>query len=161
MHRRVRPRHHRFKYRVFAMLMDLNELPSLERPACACSGGTSRACSVSMIRDHGDGRPLNVWLNGLLASAGIASRTVPRRVLCYPRILGYVFNPLSVWFCHDEADALKAVIYEVHNTYEERHAYVFAARRRAAGASHLRQGLLCLAVSVRRLPVSFPDLPAR
>ncbi len=47
-----------------------------------------------------------------------------RRVLCYPRILGYVFNPLSVWFCDDEQGLLKAIVYEVHNTYEERHAYV-------------------------------------
>jgi len=47
-----------------------------------------------------------------------------RRVLCYPRILGYVFNPLSVWFCDDEQGRLKAIVYEVHNTYEERHAYV-------------------------------------
>ena len=45
-------------------------------------------------------------------------------MLCYPRILGYVFNPLSVWFCDDEQGRLKAMVYEVHNTYEERHAYV-------------------------------------
>jgi DUF1365 family protein len=68
---------------------------------------------------------LRGWLDGLLAGAGIAPGG-PKRVLCYPRILGHVFNPLSVWFCDDEAGALKAIIYEVHNTYDEGHAYVFA-----------------------------------
>jgi uncharacterized protein len=48
----------------------------------------------------------------------------PRQVLCYPRILGFVFNPLSVWFCYDRDHTLKAVIYEVHNTHGERHSYV-------------------------------------
>ena len=66
---------------------------------------------------------LRRWLDGLLADAGISARGA-RRVLCYPRIFGYVFNPLSVWFCHDEQNGLKAIVYEIHNTYEERHTYV-------------------------------------
>ncbi|HEY0265445.1 MAG TPA: DUF1365 domain-containing protein, partial [Rhizomicrobium sp.] len=73
--------------------------------------------------DHGDGRDLKVWLDDLLAQQGIAADGA-RRALCYPRILGYVFNPLSVWFCHARDGALKAIVYEVHNTYDERHAYV-------------------------------------
>ena len=125
MHRRVRPRHHRFKYRVFAMLIDLDELPSVNSGLRLFRWNRPGMFSFYDC-DHGDGRPLDVWLNDMLASSGIAANG-PRRVLCYPRILGYVFNPLSVWFCHDAADVLKAVIYEVHNTYEERHAYVFAA----------------------------------
>ena len=64
-----------------------------------------------------------MWLDDLLAGAGITADGA-RRVLCYPRILGYVFNPLSVWFCHAADGALKAIVYEVHNTYDERHAYV-------------------------------------
>lgn len=125
MHRRVRPRHHRFKYSVFAMLIDLDELPILDRQLRLFRWNGPSLFSF-YDRDHGDGRPLHVWLNDLLESADISANG-PRWVLCYPRILGYVFNPLSVWFCHDEAGSLKAVIYEVHNTYEERHAYVFAA----------------------------------
>jgi uncharacterized protein len=125
MHRRLRPRHHRFKYRVFAMLIDLGELPRLDR-ALALFRWNRRGLFSFHDRDHGDGRPLKDWLDSLLGAAGIAANG-PRRVLCYPRILGYVFNPLSVWFCHDEANALKAIIYEVHNTYNERHAYVFGA----------------------------------
>jgi DUF1365 family protein len=122
MHRRITPRHHRFKYRVFAMLLELDELPALDR-SLSLFKHNRRGLFSFQDRDHGDGRALNVWLDDLLAQAGIAADGA-RRVLCYPRILGYVFNPLSVWFCDDRDGALKAIIYEVHNTYEERHAYV-------------------------------------
>lgn len=120
MHRRLTPRHHRFKYRVFSLLLDLDELPGLGLRFFKHNRGGLLSFHD---RDHGDGRPLRVWLDDLLAREGIAADGA-RRVLCYPRILGYVFNPLSVWFCHDRDGALKAVIYEVHNTYDERHAYV-------------------------------------
>ena len=122
MHRRITPRHHRFKYRVFAMLLELDELPALNR-SLSLFKHNRRGLFSFQDRDHGDGRDLNVWLDDLLAQAGIAADGA-RRVLCYPRILGYVFNPLSVWFCDDRDGALKAIIYEVHNTYDERHAYV-------------------------------------
>jgi len=122
MHRRLRPRHHRFKYRVFAMLLDLDDLPRLDR-GLRLFTWNRRGLFSFQDRDHGDGRDLKVWLDDLLARAGITADGA-RQVLCYPRILGYVFNPLSVWFCRDASGALKAIIYEVHNTYEERHAYV-------------------------------------
>ena len=122
MHRRVRPRYHRFKYRVFAMLLDLDELPGLDKRLSLFSWNRRGLLSFH-DRDHGDGRDLKLWLDDLLARAGISADGT-RQVLCYPRILGYVFNPLSVWFCRDAAGALKAVVYEVHNTYGERHAYV-------------------------------------
>ena len=122
MHRRLTPRHHRFQYRVFAMLLDLNELPALNRSLKLFAWNRFGLFSFH-DKDHGDGRPLRQWLNALLAEAGIEARGQVQ-ILCYPRIFGYVFNPLSVWFCRDEAGALKAIIYEVHNTYDERHAYV-------------------------------------
>jgi len=127
MHRRLTPRHHRFKYRVFAMLLALDELPALDR-RLSLFKHNRRGLFSFHDRDHGpidskEPRDLNVWLDDLLAQSGIAADG-PRRVLCYPRILGYVFNPLSVWFCDGRDGALKAIIYEVHNTYDERHAYV-------------------------------------
>src|SRR5471032_3355585 len=127
MHRRLTPRHHRFKYRVFAMLLDLDELPALDG-ALSLFAWNRRGLFSFHDKDHGtQGSDLRGWLDGLLAGAGIAADGA-RRVLCYPRILGYVFNPLSVWFCHDERGALKAIVYEVHNTYDERHAYVLPVR---------------------------------
>ncbi|MDB5735950.1 MAG: hypothetical protein JWN16_2587 [Alphaproteobacteria bacterium] len=120
MHRRLTPRHHRFKYRVFSLLLDLDELPGLGLRFFKHNRG---GLFSFHDRDHGDGKDLRAWLDGLLARQGIVADGA-RRVLCYPRILGYVFNPLSVWFCHGKDGALKAVVYEVHNTYDERHAYV-------------------------------------
>jgi DUF1365 family protein len=122
MHRRLRPRAHRFRYRVFSLLLDLEELPDLSRRLWLF-GWNRRALFSFHDSDHGDGRNLAAWLDAQLAAAGI-SAPGPKQVLCYPRILGYVFNPLSVWFCHDADGTLKAAIYEVHNTYGERHAYV-------------------------------------
>jgi DUF1365 family protein len=127
MHRRLRPRRHRFRYRVFAMLLELDELEALGQSLSLFKHNAFGLFSFH-DKDHGptdskEPRDLNVWLDDLLAQNGIQAKGA-RRVLCYPRILGYVFNPLSVWFCDDEQGPLKAIIYEVHNTYEERHAYV-------------------------------------
>jgi len=108
------------------MLLDLDELPGMDRSMALFKWNRWGWFSFQDC-DHGPvGRTvaLKAWLDGLLAEAGIVANG-PRRVLCYPRVLGYVFNPLSVWFCHGEDGLLKALIYEVHNTYEERHAYVF------------------------------------
>ena len=130
MHRRLTPRHHRFKYSVFALLLDLDELPALDQNLRLFKYNRGGLFSFQ-DRDHGpvgaeEPRDLRRWLDSLLAGAGITANG-PRRVLCYPRIFGYVFNPLSVWFCHDEQNALKAIVYEIHNTYEERHCYVLPA----------------------------------
>jgi DUF1365 family protein len=122
MHRRLKPRHHRFQYRVFATLLALDELPALDRRLSLFKYNRWGLFSFQ-DRDHGDGRPLKLWLDDLLAQNGIEAKG-QRRVLCYPRILGFVFNPISVWFCDDEQGRLQAIVYEVHNTYEERHAYV-------------------------------------
>jgi len=125
MHRRLRPRRHRFQYRVFAMLLELDELAALDRGLSLFKYNAFGLFSF-WDKDHGpiDSKgDLNLWLDDLLAQQDITARG-PRRVLCYPRILGYVFNPISVWFCDDEDGKLAAIVYEVHNTYEERHAYV-------------------------------------
>jgi uncharacterized protein len=125
MHRRVTPKHHQFRYRVFALLLDLDELPALHRKL-KLFGWNKGAFASFHDRDHGDGKYLRAWLDTQLAQAGIVAEG-PKRVLCYPRIFGYVFNPLSVWFCYDRTNTLAATIYEVHNTHGERHAYVLRA----------------------------------
>lgn len=129
MHRRLAPCRHHFKYRVFSMLLDLDDLPRLARGLWLFNWNGPGLFSFH-DRDHGDGRPLKVWLDAMLAKAGIVADG-PRRVLCYPRILGHVFNPLSVWFCHDRSGALKGLVYEVHNTFGERHSYVFPCQDEA------------------------------
>lgn len=119
-HKRLRPKRHKLSYRVFSLLLDLDELPDLKLRWL----GVNRPGLLSFREsDHGDGGPLRPWVAARLAEAGIAADG-PVRMLCYPRMLGYVFNPLTVYFCHRADGTLAAVIHEVHNTHGERHAYV-------------------------------------
>ena len=125
MHQRFRPVPHRFTYRVFSMLLDLDELPAIDRGSRLF--GVDRAALLSFrTRDHGprDGSPLRPWLAGILAEAGIEFGKGRVRLHCFPRLLGYVFNPLSTYFCEDEAGRLTAIVYEVKNTFGGQHAYV-------------------------------------
>lgn len=123
VHKRLRPKRHQLRYRVFSLLLDLDELPSLSLRWLA----VNRPGLLSFREaDHGDGGPLRPWVAARLADAGIEADG-PVRLLCYPRMLGYVFNPLTVHFCHRGDGSLAAVIYEVHNTHGERHAYVLPA----------------------------------
>ena len=89
-------------------------------------------------RDHGpgDGSPLVPHVRALLARAGVRDAEGPIRLLCYPRVLGIVFNPLSVYYCHGTDGALRALIYEVNNTFGERHSYVIPV---AGGDGPIRQ----------------------
>ena len=121
-HTRIFPARHSFRYRVFSLLLDIDELDALSAKSRLFA--RNRAALLSFHdKDHGDGGDLRAWVNAQLSTAGIAADG-PVQVLCYPRLFGYVFNPLSVWFCHATDGALAATIYEVHNTYGERHTYV-------------------------------------
>jgi DUF1365 family protein len=126
MHRRVRPKPHKLTYGVFSMLVDLDELPALDQ---SVSGfGHNRFSAFSFYdRDHGPGRDaaLKPWIMDELKKAGIDTHDGPVRLLCYPRILGYVFNPLSVYFCYRPDGALAAVLHQVNNTFHHRHSYLF------------------------------------
>lgn len=135
VHQRFRPEPHRLRYRVFAMLLDLDEMPALGRQLRLFSHNRFNLFSF-LDGDHGagDGRPLREWVSAVLSEAGIEDADGPVRVLCYPRILGYVFNPLSVFFCHRSDRTLAAVIYEVNNTFGQRHSYVVPVSGDAAGA---------------------------
>lgn len=125
VHRRVRPRDHLLRYRVFCLYADLDELPALDRGLRWFSYNRRGVFSFH-DRDHGDGTAggLRGWIEHHLARAGIALDGGPVRVLCYPRLLGFVFNPLSVYFCHHRSGALAAIVYEVHNTFGQRHSYL-------------------------------------
>ena len=137
MHARLRPFHHRFAYRVFTMLLDLDELPQLDRRMRLLAHNRAGLFSFH-DSDHGprDGSPLRPWIEARLADAGIELDGGPVRLLCFPRVLGYVFNPLTVWFCHGRDGVLRAVLYEVSNTRGERHGYVVPIADAAAAHTH-------------------------
>jgi DUF1365 family protein len=124
LHVRTRPRRHRLAYRVFMLLADLDELEDLDRGLRLFS---SRGWSLVGLRtrDHGDGsgRPLKAQLEAELAAAGLPHGG-PVRMLAFPRIFGLGFDPLTVFFCHAADGALAAILYEVNNTFGERHSYL-------------------------------------
>ncbi len=124
MHARSRPAKHRFSYRVFSMLLDIDRLDALDRISRLFSVGRFNLFSFRS-RDHGarDGSSLRAHITGLLSDAGL-DEPGTIKLLCYPRILGYVFNPLSVYYCYDAAGGLTALVYQVHNTFGDAHSYV-------------------------------------
>lgn len=127
MHRRVKPVRHRLSYTVFSLLIDLDELPRLDQELRLFA---RNRFGLLGFRDRdfgpGDGTPLKAWAAGHLARAGIEADG-PVRILCFPRVLGFVFNPLSVWFCHRRDGSLAAIIHEVSNTFGQRHSYLIPA----------------------------------
>lgn len=135
VHVRHRPMEHRLRYRMVQGLFELDELPGLDKRSRLF--GYNRPGLVSFHdRDHGDGTgDLQAWVRGLLAEAGLDAPG-PIAVLCMPRMLGFAFNPLSLFFCHDAAGGLAAILYQVNNTFGERHSYLIAVD---GGAGPIRQ----------------------
>lgn len=125
MHRRTRPRQHRLSYAMLSLLIDLDELDALDKRLRLFSRGAFNVYSFRES-DHGDGsdKPLRAQVERLCDQAGIMLDGGPIRLLTMPRILGFAFNPLSVFFCHDRAGRLRAILYEVNNTFGERHSYL-------------------------------------
>ncbi|MBO43028.1 MAG: DUF1365 domain-containing protein [Rhodospirillaceae bacterium] len=125
MHQRMRPTHHRFKYRVFWGLFDLDELADLDREVKGFAYNRWGLFSFQ-DRDHGprDGSKLRPWIDQQLLAANIDCSGGAVRLLCFPRLFGFVFNPLSVWFCYGSDEVLRAVLYEVRNTFGESHSYL-------------------------------------
>jgi len=125
VHRRYRPKEHRLRYKVFSLLIDLDELPDLDRHL-RVFGYNRRALISFWDKDHGSGQPgkLREWVEAQLTDAGLDRADLRIRLLCYPRLFGYVFNPLTVYFCETRDGDLGAILYEVCNTFHERHTYV-------------------------------------
>lgn len=136
MHQRFLPVRHRLRQRIFSLLLDLEELPKLARELRLFSVDRFNLVSFHE-RDHGAGESggLLAWVRGQCESAGIPA-VGPVRLLCMPRVLGHAFNPLSIFFCHDAAGALSAILYQVNNTFGQRHSYLIAVAAGTAGTIH-------------------------
>lgn len=125
MHRREAPAGHAFRYRLFFLRVRV-DAPLRQWPAL-CRHNRRGLCSFHDA-DHGprDGSPLEPWIRGLLARHGLACADGAIWLQAFPRVLGYVFNPVSFWLCHDRDGALRAVLAEVNNTFGEHHNYLVA-----------------------------------
>ena len=126
IHKRFKPKEHFFKYSVFSLLIDLSELDYLDKQVRFFSYNKINLISF-YDKDHGnrDGTSIIDWVKKNLNQNSISSENVKIKLLCYPRILGYVFNPLSVFYVYNNQDKLIAILYEVKNTFGEQHTYIF------------------------------------
>jgi DUF1365 family protein len=143
MHQRLRPVAHRFSYRVFSLLVDLDRLAEADRLSRIFS--VNRANLVSFHEaDHAPAAelPLRSHADRLLAEAGLRERPARILLLAYPRVLGYVFNPISVYFAYDQAGHLLGIIYAVNNTFGDHHAYVAPVAPDEMTPAGLRQSRL-------------------
>ncbi|MCG8695226.1 MAG: DUF1365 domain-containing protein [Minwuiales bacterium] len=125
MHHRYSPAVHRFEYRTMSLYVDIDRLDALSRRSRLFSYNRFNLFSFH-DRDHGprDGSPLRGWVDRVVGECGIRLDDGPVMLLCFPRFLGYVFNPLSIYFCHNASGDLSAIVYEVKNTFGEQHCYV-------------------------------------
>jgi uncharacterized protein len=125
MHCRVRPRRHQLRYRMFYMLLDVDEIDTLDDQLRCFSRNRFNLFSFH-DRDHGDGSatPLRDQVRTGLSAAGVTEPIRSLRLMTMPRLLGHVFNPISIFFCHGQDNKLIAMLYEVNNTFGERHTYV-------------------------------------
>jgi len=140
MHARLKPMGHRFSYRVMSLLIDLDRLSEADLQSRLF--GVNRAALYSFHEaDHGerDGSSLRAYAQRCAAKHEIDLAGGRVWLLCYPRLLGYTFNPLSVYFCYRADGALALLIYEVRNTFGDIHAYVLPVKPGEISAAGIRQ----------------------
>ena len=130
IHKRFWPKKHFFKYKVFSLLIDLSELYQLEKELTLFSYNKFNVLSFYDV-DHGprDGSSLVDWVKSNMTKNNIETEGITIKLLCYPRIWGYVFNPLSVFFVYDKNSNLVSILYEVKNTFNEQHTYIFKLQK--------------------------------
>jgi DUF1365 family protein len=140
MHARLKPMGHRFSYRVMSLLIDLDRLGEADQQSALF--GVNRAALYSFHEaDHGprDGSSLKAYAERCAAAHDVDLSGGRVELLCYPRLLGYGFNPLSVYFCYRACGELALVIYEVRNTFGEIHHYVLPVQPGELNDAGLRQ----------------------
>lgn len=125
MHRRLFDTVYQFRYRVFSLLLDIDAVDEVAASSRVFSRNGFNLLSFH-DRDHlPDGETdLRGWASRVLAGGGIDAAELRIRLLCFPRVLGWAFNPLSLWYCETPQGRPAAVIAEVRNTFGERHCYL-------------------------------------
>lgn len=139
-HQRSEGKHHSFSYPVFYLMLDLSWFVQANLPWCL-SLNKWNILSV-FEQDYGSSKDLEQHINSTLSEAGLESAPASVRMLTMPRLFGYQFNPITIFYCLDDADCCYAVLYEVHNTFGERHTYVCDMSEQQIDSSHTVQKAL-------------------
>ena len=129
IHTRFKPKKHHFNYKVFSLLIDLDEISEIDNNLNFFSYNKFNLISFFDI-DHGnrDGSNVKEWVKENLIKKNIKFQDIRVEILCYPRIFGYVFNPLSILYIYNENNELISIFYEVKNTFGEQHTYIFETK---------------------------------
>lgn len=128
VHKRLRPKEHKLQYSVFSLSFDIDQLDSIAASSKLFSMNRFNLFSLSEKQHgHRDGTTISEFVWGEVNSAGLSDKVKRGVVYFYPRILGFAFNPLTVYFCLDENDQPLLMIYEVRNTFGENLTYVLPA----------------------------------
>jgi hypothetical protein len=140
MHARLRPVPHRFAYRVFSLLIDIDRLGEAARLTPLFSIGRFNVLSFHPA-DHGarGAVPLRAHIEALLGKQGVDVAGGRILLLCYPRVLGIGFNPLSIFYAFAADGRLAGIVHEVRNTFGERHSYVLPVMAGQVSEAGLRQ----------------------
>ena len=127
-HTRFKPVKHSLRYNTFSLFIDLDEIENLSKNNFIFSFNKFNIFSF-FNKDHGDrdGLCLKNWVLNKLKKFDINKDINNIKLLCYPRVFGYVFNPLSIFYCYENKN-LRAVMYEVKNTFNEQHTYIFKVK---------------------------------
>ena len=137
IHKRFKPKVHFFKYKVFSILIDISEINLLHKNLKIFSHNRFNIISF-YDADHGprDGTSVKEWVIKNLKDNQIDTKDIKIKLLCYPRIFGFVFNPLSVFFIYNKKSELISILYEVKNTFDEQHTYIFKSRENENPIKH-------------------------
>jgi len=129
MHRRYQPIGYLFRYRIFSLLIDIDRLDELSRISPFFSVDRFNLFSFHRADHLPDGETdLRGWVDKVLAQNGLTQQGLRVRLLCMPRVLGWGFDPLSIWYCETPSGDPVAAVCEVHNTFGERHCYLLKAQ---------------------------------
>ncbi|MCZ4273505.1 DUF1365 domain-containing protein [Maritalea porphyrae] len=131
-HKRLRPIKHGLSYGVFNLLVDCDEIEQLAKKLKFFSHNKPNIVSL-YDKDFGDSKNIKAYLQTLAQKAVPDLSITKFKMLTYPRIFGYAFNPITVYFGLDEAGKTRLMIYEVNNTFGQRHTYVIPAEQREDG----------------------------
>lgn len=123
-HARMAPEKHAFSYPAFFICFPLSRKLDLKKRMFSLDRFNLFSFNE---KDHGDHNNALAWIKKILASEDIPDADGEVWLMTMPRMLGFVFNPVSFWWCHDRSGQLRAVLCEVHNTFGERHCYLLVA----------------------------------
>jgi DUF1365 family protein len=137
-HTRLRPVRNAFAYGAYYLRLPLRSLGGADF-GCALMARNRFNLLAFFDADHGDGKqPLLAWIDALLKREGVSDADGEVWLQAMPRVLGFVFNPVSFWFCHRADGALRAVLCDVRNTFGERHFYLLDTGAAIGNGSELR-----------------------